>query len=62
MFDHDLTDAERTTLAMTLTSALAANSNKLQLGTDDVDVSRKPEMLVAGEKGNNNLALTTIQL
>jgi len=59
IFDHDLTDAERTTLAMTLTSTLEANSNKLQLGAGDVDVSGKPEMLVAGKKGNTNIALTT---
>ena len=54
VFDHDLTDAERTTLALTLTSALEANSNKLQLGADDVDVSGKPEMFVAGEKGTRS--------
>ncbi|KAK2186597.1 hypothetical protein NP493_195g07031 [Ridgeia piscesae] len=50
IFDHDLTDAERTTLALTLTSALAASNNKLQLGDDVVNVSGKPEMFVAGEK------------
>ena len=54
MVDHDLTDAERTTLALTLTSALAANSNKLQLGHDDVNVSKKPEMFVAGKKGTHS--------
>ena len=58
-FDHDLTDAERTTLALTLTSALAANNNKLQLGADVVNVSGKPDMFVAGEKGNADLILTT---
>jgi len=54
IFDHDLTDAERTTLALTLTSALAANNNKLQLGDDVVNVSGKPEMFVAGEKGTHS--------
>ena len=54
MFDHDLTDAERTTLALALTSAVAANDNKLRLGADDVNVSGKPEMLVAGKNGTHS--------
>jgi len=48
-FDHDLTDAELTILALTLASALAANNNAL--GREKVPIVGKPEMIVAGENG-----------
>ena len=50
-FDHDLTDAERTAIALTLTSALEANRDTLIVGEKEVKISGKAEMLVAGEKG-----------
>ena len=49
VFDHDLTDAELTILALTLASALAANNNSL--GRERFPISGKPEMVVAGENG-----------
>ncbi|KAI0232231.1 hypothetical protein LSAT2_017411 [Lamellibrachia satsuma] len=49
-FDHDLTDTERTAIALTLTSALAVNSDTLTWRGEKVEISDKAEMLVAGNK------------
>ena len=51
-FDHDLTEAERTSIALTLTSALEAGNNTLALGSNKIGISGRAEMFVAGEKGN----------
>ena len=51
-FDHDLSDAERSTVGLTLTSALETNNDTLTLGNEKFHISGKTEMLIAGETGN----------
>ena len=58
-FDHDLTDTERTAIALTLTSALAVNIDTLTWRGEKVEISDKAEMLVAGNKGKQGNSMST---
>ena len=51
VFDHDLSDTDRSAVGLTLTSALETNNDALTLGNEKVRISGKTEMLVAGETG-----------
>ena len=52
VFDHDLSDADRSAVGLTLTAALEANNDTLTLGNEKFHISGKTELLIAGDTGN----------